>query len=174
MISKATEEDLKKLLLEWQSICSSYGDEGTVFASDIKAKIESLINEISQPNFFAYIIKDREELKVVALLNVVHALPKSDFSWLKIFDMFITPEYVLGDGNVDGFKDALVSSIIEPITLLFGEEHGNAKEVKTYGRTDNMIKLFKSFSENSHASEKLKEINMCCLQEGNWLIFRKN
>jgi RNAse (barnase) inhibitor barstar len=171
MLSKATKTDLEKLKIEWTAICSNYGDEGSVLANDINAKIDSLIKEISQANYFAYVIKDGE--KFDALLNVVHALPKSDVSWLKIFDMLMTPEYILGDGNLSALIDTLAASIIEPIELIFGDEHGNAREIKTYARTENMVKLFKSLENNKLIQEKLGNIGLVCLQEGNWLIFRK-
>jgi len=171
MLTKATESDLEKLRTEWTDICSNFGDEGSVLANDINAKVDSLVKEISQPNYFAYVIKDGD--KFDALLNVVHALPKSNVSWLKIFDMLITPEYILGDGNFTALIDTLAASIIEPIELIFSEEHGNAKEIKTYARTESMIKLFKSLENNKIIQEKLGKINLVCLQQGNWLIFRK-
>lgn len=172
MLQKATEDDLNNLLEAWEKICSKHGDEGTIFANDITQKVSSLLLNISKPEFFAYVIKNDSD-EFVALLDIMHALPKSNVSWLKLFDMTITPNYILGSGNFEAFIDALSESIMMPIELLFGNDHGNAKEIKVYGRTENMVELFKATEKNEAIQNKLDTIDLVCLQEGKWLIFRK-
>lgn len=173
MLEIAKKEDLQELSEHWKVICSKHGDEGIVFANDLRGKISSLISELSSPEFFAYVIKNKDG-EYIALLDVIHALPKTAISWLKIFDMTMTPAYTLGDGNLKALGSALAEAIvISPISLLFGEDHNNAKEVKIFGRTKSMINLYKEISNNEEIQKNILALDIVCSQEGQWLKFRK-
>lgn len=171
MLHNASKKDLDKLLTTWVEAAKSYGDEGVVFANDISGKISSLQKDIAEPNNFAYIFKD-EEGEARAFLSIIHALPNSDVSWLKMLDLDLHPDLALGEINIERAGKTLFGSIFEPITLMF-DEHKAAKELKIYGRTEGMRRLFDTIVKDKTLQDALGASDILVLKGGNWLVFRK-
>jgi len=171
MLHNASEEDLNTLLDTWTEAANSYGDEGVVFANDISGKISSLKKDIVEPNNFAYIFKNEND-EAKAFLSIIHALPNSDVSWLKMLDLDLHPDLALGDIDLEQAGQTIFGSIFEPISLMFGE-HDAAKELKIYGRTEGMRRLFNSIVKDQNLKKALTSSDILCSKSGNWLVFRK-
>lgn len=171
MLENAKESELKNLLKQWQSICASGGDEGIVFANDLEDKIDGLIKDIKKPDFFAYILKDEDQ--AIALLDIIHALPKSEVSWLKVFDMTITPKCTLGGGKEAEIIDTLTKVFMESLYLLLEEKNEEIKEIKIYARNSIASKLFKSIADHPILTKDLGGLGVRIFFFGKWLVLRK-
>lgn len=171
MLQKASSPDLDAILLEWSDSTLPYGDEGIVYANDIKEKIESLQKSIVEPNNFAYIFKNQDG-QSRALLSIIHALPKSDVSWLKFLDLDLHPDLVLGDFDFSESTMAIYESIFDSIDLLF-KDYTVAKELKIFGRTPTMVKVFNHIARSKVLKGALDNADIICSISGKWIIFRK-
>jgi hypothetical protein len=171
MLIKASLSDLDALLSDWSDSTLPYGDEGTVYANDLSEKVSALKKSITEPDNHAYIFQ-MEDGKSRALLSIIHAMPKSDAPWIKLLDLDLHPDLVLGDLNHNDVALALGSSIFDSIALLF-VDYTMAKELKIYGRTDGMIKTFDRLVKNKTLMDTLDQANIICSRSKQWLYFRK-
>lgn len=171
MLKKTTAGDLDAILEDWSELTLPYGDEGAVYANDLNEKIAQLKKSISEPNNYAYVFEN-EEGKTKALLSIIHALPKSDTPWLKLLDLDLHPDLVLGDFNVHEAAEAVSFSIFDSIDLLFND-YNSAKELKIYGRTDNMIKTFDRIVKSKALNNIFEKADILCTRSSRWLVFRK-
>lgn len=171
MLKKVKDSDLDTILQSWSQSTLPYGDEGVVYANDLSEKIATLKKSILDPNNYAYIFVD-EYNKSKALLSIFHALPKSDAPWLKLLDLDLHPDLVLGDFNIHEAAEALSFSIFDSINLLF-DDYKMAKELKIYGRTENMIKTFDSIAKSKALNNIFGQAGIVCTRSNKWLVFRK-
>jgi hypothetical protein len=171
MLTKANASDLQTILNDWSSAALPYGDEGTVYANDLTEKINTLQKNIVDPDNYAYIFQ-AEDSSSKALLSIIHALPNSNASWIKLLDLDLHPDLVLGEFNHDDVALALGQSIFDSIKLLF-QDYATAKELKIYGRTDHMIKTFDRLVKNKTLMKILEQADIICSRNNRWLYFRK-
>ncbi|MDD2267447.1 hypothetical protein [Sulfuricurvum sp.] len=171
MLHKATVSDLDALLSDWSESTLPYGDEGTVYANDLYEKVGALKKSIAEPDNHAYIFK-LVDGRSRALLSIIHAMPRSSAPWIKLLDLDLHPDLVLGDFNHDDVAVALGSSIFDSMALLFAD-YAMAKELKIYGRTESMIKTFDRLVKNKALMDILAETDIICSRNKHWLYFRK-
>ena len=171
MLEKATKEDLNTLKSKWSKDALIYGDNGAIYANDIMLKIDFLTQQIEkEKDSFVYIFKDNDKPK--AILYIIHALPNSESSWLKLLDLDVAPEVVFGELSTKETAYLISDSIFESMQLLFNE-HKEAKELKIYSRTEEMANFFSLIAKDKTFQKDLKDGDISCHISNQWLIFRK-
>lgn len=171
MLIKANASDLQTILNDWSSATLPYGDEGTVYANDLAEKVNTLQKSIIDPDNYAYIFQT-DDGSSKALLSIIHALPNSSASWIKLLDLDLHPDLVLGEFNYDDVAIAIGLSIFDSIKLLF-QDYKTVRELKIYGRSDHMIKTFDRIVKNKSLIKALEEADIICSRNSRWLYFRK-
>lgn len=171
MLEKASEKDLIDIKNKWSEEANDYGDDGSVYANDIRLVVDNLINQIEEKDHYAYFLK-KQDGEITAILHIIHALPNSDKPWLKLFDLEISPHIAFFDHDDKLVGETVTASIFEPVDLLFGD-YAEAKELKIYSRTELMGDLFTFIAKDKGLKEILSKSEISCLKQNQWLVFRK-
>lgn len=129
----------------------------------------------SEDNLHCYFLVKNGKPFAVSILEVSHALPKSDKPWLKLLNITLQPSLLpIGDNSSETLKEAfsvLAHSITHAIDLIFHELP--SKKLKIYGRTPEMVSLFRAIISAGFLDAALDAIQLTIKLEGNWLVLAK-
>jgi hypothetical protein len=163
-------------LAQWKSDALALGDEGVFISLDVEQRLNGLKQQTEcEDNLHCYFLVKNGNGFASSILEVSHALPKSDKAWLKLLNITIQPSLLpIGDRATEIFKEAftvLAYSISHAIELI-SHEHPS-KELKIYGRTPEMVSLFKAIISTDVLNTVLDTFQLAIRLEGNWLVLVK-
>ena len=162
-------------LEQWRAEAQALGDEGVFLSFDVEQRLNGLkqLTE-SEDNLHCYFLVKNGKPFAVSILEVSHALPKSDKPWLKLLNITLQPSLLpIGDNSSEILKEAfsvLAHSITHAIDLIFTKSF---KKLKIYGRTPEMVSLFRAIISAGFLDAALDAIQLTIKLEGNWLVLAK-
>ena len=123
---------------------------------------------------YVYGLVHEDEGYAHAILTLTHARPKSKNAWLKVLEVRLEPQ--LDDDVRDSLDaayygrayDILSASILLSLEKTFRDHP--AKQLKVYGRSPEMQRLFDFFV---FVSEKREDFVYKVQKQGKWLVFDK-
>lgn len=127
---------------------------------------EDILNR-NDNQVFVYAMHEKDHYGAVALMEISHAAPSSDHSWLKILDIHFQP---VMDLELSPDKNMLAKifshALIYALELTFDAHPSN--KLKFYGRNAQMTEFFSGVSTSLFPTLQLK-----IHQHGNWLVIEK-
>ncbi len=172
---KLSESSLfEKSKSEWVSQAGQLNDDVGVMIVDDVIGIFDGVND--DPNTTYFLVKNGANYGC-AILKILHAMPQSDDSWLKLLKIHLEPRLNLDDKNYTTVGDAeelievLAWSIIESIQLIFISD---VKKLKIYGRTPIMSLMFSALLAQENLKITLSDMGLSARSEGRWLVVEKN
>jgi hypothetical protein len=168
----------KPTLASWTAEAADLGEEGVFIEREIDLRLSSLRGQSeAERNIHGYfIVKNGEEI-ASSLLEISHAMPGTEKSWLKLLNVTLRPTLLPsynGDGNLELMKETFqvsAISIMKAVELTFHELP--SKELKIYGRTSEMQSLFKSIITAGALDDVLETIGLAARLESRWLVLAK-
>jgi hypothetical protein len=164
-------------LERWKAEALALGDEGVFVAFDVEERFCRLKRQTeNEKDLHCYFLVKNGNNFASSILEVSHALPKSNKPWLKLLDISLQPSLLPVEGKeYTALKEAfLVSaySISHAIGLIFNELP--SKELKVYGRTPEMKNLFTAIVSTTELDQALDLFQLSIRLEGSWLILERN
>jgi hypothetical protein len=161
---------------QWTAEAQALGDEGVFLSFDIEQHLNGLKQLTERErDLHGYFLVENGKHFAASVLEVSHALLKSDRPWLKLLNITIRPALLpIGDNSSEILKEAfsvLAHSISHAIELIF-HEHPSTK-LKIYGRTPEMVSLFRAIISAGILDAALDAIQLTIKLEGNWLVLAK-
>ena len=170
------EKLFENTLIQWKKDATTFGEFGIFLESEVEQRLLGLKHQITkEADFHCYfLVKDGEDF-ASSLIEVSHAMPRSENPWLKLFNITLRP-YLLPsiDGNVNNLTDTLrviTFSITHTLELMFKDHE--AQKLKIFGRTTEMIIYFQIVAEGGHLDEILDILHLEAKIEGRWLVLSK-
>ncbi len=165
-------------LATWTEEAAGLGEEGVFIKQEVELKLNSLREQSKeQANIHGYfVVKDGERI-ASSLLETSHAMPNSAEPWLKLLNVTLRPTLLPaynGDLDLELMKETFhvsAVSIMRAIELIFHELP--SRELKIYGRTAEMLSLFKSIITAGTLDEVLETIGLTARLESRWLVLAK-
>jgi hypothetical protein len=164
-------------IASWPNEAKKLGDEGVFLSLDIETKLKCLKQQVEkEENFHCYFLVKTGSICASALLEISHALPKAEDSWVKLLNITLQPSLLPMSAGVSAeiFKEAvtvLAFSITHAISLIF-EEH-KAKTLKIYCRTNEMQELVKVLVSTDKLEMATDSYQLSARLEGKWLIIER-
>ena len=175
--SPITNDETWKTTLEiWPAEATALGDEGVFLSLDIETKLNFLKQQVEkETNFHCYFLVKTGDICASSLLEVSHALPKAEGSWVKLLNITLRPSLLPLNGiDAETFKEAVIVlaySITHAISLIF-EEH-KAKTLKIYCRTNEMQELVKIIVSTDKLAMTTESYQLSARLEGKWFIIAR-
>lgn len=170
-------ETWQATLESWPQEAKALGDEGVFLSLDIETKLNCLKQQVEkEKNFHCYFLVKTGNICASSLLEISHALPKAEDSWVKLLNITLRPSLLpMSSGiSAENFKEAvnvLAYSITHAINLIF-EEH-KAKILKIYLRTNEMEELAKTLILTGKLEMTADSYQLAARLEGRWLIIER-
>jgi len=164
-------------LEKWPEEALALGDEGVFLSLDIQTKLNCLKQQVEkEKNFHCYFLVKTGNIYASSLLEISHALPKAEDSWVKLLNITLQPSLLpMSSGiSAENFREAvnvLAYSITHAISLIF-EEH-RAKILKIYLRTNEMEELAKALISTGKLEMTAESYQLTARLEGRWLIIER-
>lgn len=161
---------------QWKADALAIGDEGVFLSSDIEQRLTWLKKQSeTEKDIHNYFLVKEGSLVASSLLEMAHAMPKSEDAWLKFLSLTlhpsITPREGMGiEAMTEGFT-VIVSSVVFAIGLIFTKHV--SKELKIYGRTSEICKLFDGIISSGVLNTELDKLGLLGRLEGKWLVLTK-
>jgi len=174
-----TNNDVWQATLDaWKRDASESSDEGVFLESDVNSRLHWQREQAeSAANSHGYFIVENGQQIASSLLEVNHAMPNSNKPWLKLLSISLRPSLVL-DVNEGANEEALkkvfvvlVSSIVHATELIFHQHP--SRELKIYGRTPEMMSLFKGIVSAGALDAVLESIGLSARVESKWLVLAR-
>ncbi len=177
-IESSDDKYLEETLTEWQSQADKLGDIGILLSTDISRIFREVKHKVAQKPFHAYFLHEESNKQACAILEIIHAKPGFNGSWLKLLDITVEPSL-----NLDSYSDIPQSqykklssvfgySISSSINLL-SNDFKEVGKIKIYGRTSFMDALFSLILSQNELDETLKKFGLSAKKEGRWLVVEK-
>lgn len=162
----------------WTHDVSAYGDAGVFLAGDIESRLRWQRQQAEETkDAYWYFIVENGQNVASSLIEVVHAMPRSDKPWLKLLDIDLKPSLVAAccdDVDGEALRKAarvLGTSIAHAIGLIFSDLP--SRELKVYGRTSEMMMLFRAIVSMGSLDSVLESAGLSVRLESKWLVLAR-
>jgi hypothetical protein len=162
---------------QWKKDTFALGDEGVFISLDIERRLDGLKHQTeSIDNLHCYFLVKKDTLVASSILEVTHAMPKSDDPWLKLLNITFRPIFLPQDTKpteiIKETIEVLIFSIVHVIELIF-HEHPSTK-LKIFARTPEMNNFFQMIVGLDKLETALDPLQLSIRLEGRWLVLVKN
>ncbi len=166
----------KATLTQWKADALALGEEGVFIVSDVEKQLDWLKNQYeTEKDIHNYFLVKEGNLFASSILEMAHAMPKSEDAWLKLLSLTLRPalmprEGMGTDAMTEGFT-TIVSSVVFAVAFIFNEHL--SKELKIFGRTPEIRRLFDAIITSGILNSELDRLGLMGKLEGNWLVLTK-
>lgn len=163
-------------VVKWREEAAAIGDEGLIFTQDIELKLDSHRRIAEQEtNIHCYFLVKNGNRYASSVIEVSHACPTLDESWIKLLDVTLKPKYfpidsMTAEEMIEAYN-VLASSIIHTVDMLL-KVHP-AKQLKIYGRTSEMVHLFHGIIYHKILDVALDALRLSAKLEHKWLVLTR-
>ncbi|MGK0440891.1 MAG: hypothetical protein ACJA0N_000686 [Pseudohongiellaceae bacterium] len=178
---KLTMENLEATKSEWVALLDDVTFNPNGYYQFIEAAESRLQGNAVELNSYTYVVISDESEAAIAMFDIVHALPKSPDSWVKVLGMRTSPlldlrfEERVGDTQFD--RREKIGSVIafglsKVVGLIYGEMM--AGKIKVWGNKQVDIDIFMIFKRELEADPATKAgLNVHFENVGGWLEITK-